>query len=93
MSEREPTKVAFYNSQRVRAYLIGERVFIDQEDLDAITGYAKLHSVSGGFLNPELDKAVMDLKPSHPDFADWLSLEFGELTLTDYSDIDFTRRD
>jgi hypothetical protein len=93
MSAQEPTKVAFYNSQRVRAYRIGGYVYVDQEDLDAITGYDKLVNAPGGYLNPELDKAILDLKSSNPEFADWLSREFGELTLTDYSDIDFTRRD
>ena len=93
MSEREPDKVSMYNNQPVRAYRIGGHVFIDQEDMDAITGYSKLHTVSGGFLNLELDKAVLDVQTANPEFADWLNQEFGELTLTDYSDIDFTRRD
>lgn len=93
MNGQEPTKVSFYNNQRVRAYVSGGRVFVDQEDLDAITGYSKLHTVAGGFLNPELDKAVLDISMVNQEFADWLNDEFGELTLTDYSDVDFTRRD
>ena len=93
MSERQPDKTALYKNQRVRAYIMGERVYIDIDDLDAITGYRKFHTVSGGFLNPELDKAILDVRTASPEFADWLNEEFGELTLTDYSDIDFTRRD
>jgi hypothetical protein len=80
MSEQEPSKVAFYNNQRVRAYRSGAHVFIDQEDLDAITGYREAVPDSGPFLNPELDKVIQDAKRANPQFADWLIQEFGELT-------------
>lgn len=81
MSELEPDKVAFYNNQRVRAYKIGAHVFVDQEDIDAITGYREAVPDSGPFLNPELDKVILDAKNANPGFADWLNQEFGELTL------------
>jgi hypothetical protein len=83
MSAVEPTKVAVYKDQPVRAYLIGGRVFIDQSDLDAVTG--QWWSNEFGFLNPELDGVIQHLRQSKPEFADWLQDEFSELTLIDYS--------
>jgi hypothetical protein len=83
---------AEYKGKRVRAYVMGERVFVDQADLDAITGNP-YHDVppGSGFLNPEYDMAYIQAKEHSDEFANWLQKEFGELTLTDYASIDFSR--
>jgi hypothetical protein len=90
MNEPHKTVVAKYKGKRVRAYLRGDYVLIDQQDIDFIMGNP---NPKHDFLNPDLDKAISDVKRKNPEFAVFLLEEFGQLTPPDHSAIDFSRRD